>query len=120
MPEDSTITVCTPFSDPDTGDSHTASICDGPENGTATVSIVGNDVCFTYDSDDDYNGLDSLCVSVCDAAGLCDSTTIVINVTPVNDAPIAMDDSETMPEDSTIIVDAVSYTHLTLPTTPYV
>jgi len=36
---------------------------------------------------------DVLTYEVCDAGGLCDDATVTIDVTPVNDPPVAVDDS---------------------------
>gem|GEM_PF-4627806 len=54
---------------------------------------------------ENYNGADEICISVCDQAGACDSTTIAITVTPVNDAPVATDDFVTMTTTTDVIID---------------
>jgi gliding motility-associated-like protein len=86
-PEDSAITVCPSFSDPD-GDavSITAIPC-GPSHGT--VSNTGT--CITYTPAPNYSGTDSICYVVCDngSPSLCDTAVIRIIVTPVVDCPIA-------------------------------
>ncbi|MFK7983809.1 MAG: Ig-like domain-containing protein [Saprospiraceae bacterium] len=96
--EDSMITVCTPFMDADMDDTFTASICEDAANGTATVAIVNGELCVTYEPTTDYSGMDTVCIKVCDQTGICDSTTVIINVIPVNDAPIAMVDSAIVTE----------------------
>jgi hypothetical protein len=35
---------------------------------------------------------DQVCIVVCDNVGLCDTARVTINVTPVNDKPLAVDD----------------------------
>ena len=57
---------------------------------------------FTYDPDPDYNGPDSFT-----SDGLMDSNeaTVEITVNPVNDAPVAVNDTPTVNEGDTVIVD---------------
>jgi Bacterial Ig domain len=59
--------------------------CLGPAHGTLTNH---NDGTFTYMPDPDYNGLDSFTYEICDTEGLCDTATVNIDVTSVNDAPV--------------------------------
>ena len=59
------------------------------------VSLLLNpDGTFTYVPNPNYNGPDSFTYVVCDNGSpvLCDSGTVFINVIPVNDAPVAVDD----------------------------
>ncbi|HHX8301805.1 TPA: tandem-95 repeat protein, partial [Vibrio diabolicus] len=57
----------------------------GPENGTV---IVNNDGTITYTPDDNYVGKDTF-TYVVTSGGVSESTTVEVNVTPVNDAPVA-------------------------------
>src|SRR6185295_7131925 len=100
LPEDSMITFCPVIADPDAGDVLTISICGGPFNGTAV--ITGN--CITYTPNPNYNGSDSICLIVCDNGSpvLCDTIMVPVTVSPVNDAPVAIDDSNTTPEDTPV------------------
>ncbi|MBK9330357.1 MAG: hypothetical protein IPM95_13905 [Sphingobacteriales bacterium] len=86
-PEDSTITVCIPFIDVDVNDTHSTSVACGPGNGTITSgpTVTGNTVCLTYTPNTNYNGIDSICIVICDNDGLCDTGVVYINVTPVTD-----------------------------------
>ena len=107
-PEDSIITVCTPFMDIDAGDTFTPNICENPSNGMANVTVVNNEICVTYEPNPNYNGLDSICIQLCDQDGACYSTLVEINVSSVNDAPtLTMVDSiiwmENIPIDSVLI-----------------
>ncbi len=104
LPEDSTITVCLPISDPNTGQVYTASSCGSPLNGTANISVTGTQVCITYTPTTNYNGMDSLCVIVCDNGNpsMCDTAVVVINVTPKNDPPQVTDSTIVIAQDSTI------------------
>ena len=64
--------------------------------GNGTVSAGTGALCFTYSPNPDFNGQDIVVVTVCDAndPALCNSATITINVTPVNDAPIIVVDNQ--------------------------
>jgi hypothetical protein len=71
------------------------SITAAPPNGTAEVLGSGE---IRYVPDPDFNGTDSLTYTVTDPAGNSDTATVQVNVNPVNDAPVANDDSFTLPE----------------------
>ena len=101
-PEDTPVTVCSPITDPDVNNTFTATLCNLPSNGTATSAIFNGQVCVTYTPSLNYNGLDSVCVIVCDQNGACDTSTTVITVTPVNDPPIAVNDINTTNEDTPV------------------
>ncbi len=101
LPEDSMLTFCPTVSDPDTGDTLTVSICGMPDEGIAS----SNDTCVTYTPAANFTGPDTVCVVVCDAGGLCDSVLVPITVTPVNDAPVAVDDPVSTDEDTPVVVD---------------
>jgi gliding motility-associated-like protein len=64
-------------------------------------NVTTGDTCLTYTPDLNYNGPDTVIVSICDGNGGCDTVMIPITVTPVNDRPVAVDDSRTMLEDAT-------------------
>ncbi|WP_246197909.1 Ig-like domain-containing protein [Chitinophaga agrisoli] len=89
--------VLTNDSDPE-GDGLTASLVTAPVNGTV---VLNSDDSFTYTPNGNYNGLDSLSYQVCDngTPSLCDTASLVFNVSAVNDAPIAVRDSITVTED---------------------
>ncbi|MBW8682987.1 Ig-like domain-containing protein [Chitinophaga rhizophila] len=80
------------------GDALTASLVTAPANGTVVLNADGS---FTYTPNADYNGLDSLVYQVCDngTPSLCDTAVLRLTITPVNDAPVAVDDSLTIAED---------------------
>ena len=91
-----TINVQNNDSDPD-GNSFTTSILSGPSHGTATTN--GNTI--TYTPNSNYNGPDTITYVICDngTPSLCDTAIVVINVTPVNDPPVAINDAASMNED---------------------
>ncbi|EGQ8921672.1 tandem-95 repeat protein, partial [Vibrio parahaemolyticus] len=75
----------------------------GPKNGTV---IVNNDGTVTYTPDDNYVGKDTF-TYVVTSGGVSESTTVTVNVTPVNDAPVAKDDIATTQEDTAVTIDVL-------------
>jgi hypothetical protein len=78
------------------GDALTAEILSGPAHGQVSVSGL----VVTYTPDANYNGLDSFTYKVSDGQLESDSATVSITVTPVNDAPVANDMTETTVEET--------------------
>lgn len=68
-----------------------------PEHGTVTYDGQG---VFTYESDDNYSGLDAFRYTVSDGNGAMTVATVQITVEAVNDAPTAASDSFTVIEDT--------------------
>jgi Ca2+-binding RTX toxin-like protein len=66
-----------------------------PANGDAAVHASGG---VTYTPDPNYFGPDSFTYTVCDNGTPieCDTATVSVTVTPVNDAPVAVDDAVTV------------------------
>ncbi|MCG0015044.1 tandem-95 repeat protein, partial [Vibrio parahaemolyticus] len=60
----------------------------GPTNGTVSVNPDGS---VTYTPNDNYVGKDTF-TYVVTSGGVSESTAVEVNVTPVNDAPVAKDD----------------------------
>ncbi|WP_143709188.1 Ig-like domain-containing protein, partial [[Flexibacter] sp. ATCC 35208] len=81
------------------GNTLTASVQTGPVHGTIVLNTNGS---YTYTPVSNYNGVDSVKYSVCDngTPGMCSVGTLRITVTPVNDAPVAVDDVLTILEDN--------------------
>ncbi|MBL7777910.1 MAG: tandem-95 repeat protein, partial [Chitinophagales bacterium] len=112
-PEDNPITVCLPITDPETATQlHNVTLC-GVTNGTVSGLGVNNGtnphtVCFTYNPTANFNGTAQVCVIVCDNGSpvLCDTATVTINVTPVNDPPVANDDTYSTNEDTPLTISA--------------
>ncbi|MBE4163533.1 tandem-95 repeat protein [Vibrio parahaemolyticus] len=75
----------------------------GPKNGTV---IVNNDGTVTYTPDDNYVGKDTF-TYVVTSGGVSESTIVEVNVTPVNDAPVAKDDIATTQEDTAVTIDVL-------------
>ena len=118
--EDTSIAIILEATDPE-GDPLTYSIVDQPTNGTAV--LTGNTVDYTPDGD--YNGPDSFTFKANDGTTDSNTATVSINVTPVNDAPVASDQSVSTDEDTMIQItleatdvdgDPLTYTILDQPT----
>ncbi|MFH4867429.1 tandem-95 repeat protein, partial [Vibrio diabolicus] len=75
----------------------------GPANGTVSVNPDG---AVTYIPDDNYVGKDTF-TYVVTSGGVSESTTVEVNVTPVNDAPVAKDDTAITDEDTPVTIDVL-------------
>jgi VCBS repeat-containing protein len=90
-------------------DDLTATLVTGPAHGDVTLNADGS---FTYTPDANYNGTDTFTYRVSDegagwhlhglsglfGGGHTDTATVTVNVTAVNDAPVAVDDTATTAE----------------------
>ncbi len=74
--------------DPD-GDALAYSLGDGPRNGSLLINPNGS---YTYTPNKGFNGGDSFTAIVDDGKGGTATITVTIGVSPVNDAPAAVDD----------------------------
>ncbi|MFW9884137.1 MAG: Ig-like domain-containing protein, partial [Candidatus Thorarchaeota archaeon] len=81
----------------DIGDGLTAVLESGPSSGT--LSFYG-DGSFQYMSFPDSNGVDTFTYSVTDGFTVSNIATVTITVNPVNDAPVGVDDSYAIDEDT--------------------
>ncbi|HHC6645383.1 TPA: tandem-95 repeat protein, partial [Vibrio parahaemolyticus] len=75
----------------------------GPANGTVSVNPDGS---VTYTPNDNYHGADSFTYIVT-SGGVSESTTVNVDVTPVNDVPVAKDDTATTQEDTAVTIDVL-------------
>ncbi len=78
------------------GDAITWSIDQAPAHGTLVGTLPDVD----YVPATDYNGGDTVVVRAEDGAGAFSTATVTITITGVNDAPVAVDDSLTVNEDT--------------------
>ncbi len=76
----------------------------GPANGTVSVNPDGS---VTYTPNDNYHGTDSF-IYIVTSGGVSEYTTVNVDVTPVNDAPVAKDDIATTQEDTAVTIDVLS------------
>ncbi|MDH3967696.1 MAG: Ig-like domain-containing protein, partial [Rhodospirillales bacterium] len=105
--EDVTLAVAAPgvlANDTDAeGNPLTAALVAGPVNGTLTLNPDGS---FVYLPDADFNGADSFTYVANNGVSDSNVATVTITVTPVNDAPVAANDSYTTDEDTVLDVPA--------------
>lgn len=107
--EDTPLTIAAPGvmvndSDPDAGDTFTASLVTGPSNGTVTQNADGS---LVYTPAANFSGTDTYTYRVRDAGGLDSNVaTVTITITPVPDPPVAVDDSYVVAEDSVLTINA--------------
>lgn len=80
-------------------------IVNQPDNGTAGMSENAN--CVVYDPDLDFTGDDTFTVDVCDANSVCIPVNINVEVTPVPDPPIAVDDVVSTLINTSIIIEVL-------------
>ncbi len=78
-------------------------------NGTGSITLVGSQAAINlalqglrYVPGKDYNGQDTLTISTTDGK-LSDSDSITLNITPVNDAPVASPTSDATTEDAAVL-----------------
>ena len=79
------------------GDSITYALTSAPANGTLLLDPITGQ--FTFTPNANYNGSDSFVVTVTDSRGNASTTTISLNILPVNDAPTTNDINLTTDED---------------------
>ncbi|MFW2592011.1 Ig-like domain-containing protein, partial [Aliarcobacter butzleri] len=68
-----------------------------PEHGTVTMNEDGT---FTYTPAKDYNGADSFEYTITDVDGDTSTAVVSLTVNPVNDVPVAVNDTFTLDEDA--------------------
>ena len=105
--EDQPLSVAAPGvlandSDPN-GDSLTAVLQSAPKNGTLVLGLDGS---FEYVPNPDFHGTDGFTYVAHDGQADSAVTAVTITVEPVNDAPVAVEDTFTVNEDETLAVDA--------------
>ncbi|MEC9345728.1 MAG: tandem-95 repeat protein [Pseudomonadota bacterium] len=100
LPEDGsdTVDVIANDSDIDAGDSVSIQSFTQGENGTV-IAVAGR---LRYTPNADFNGTDSFTYTVNDNSGATSTATVNVTVTPVNDAPVAVDDTITTTEDDSV------------------
>ncbi|HET9417057.1 MAG TPA: Ig-like domain-containing protein [Candidatus Limnocylindria bacterium] len=86
------------------GDGMVADIVSGPAHGAL---LLGPDGSIDYAPESDYHGPDAFAYRVADPGGATDTATVAIDVTPVNDAPVAVDDTSSTAHGTPIDVDAL-------------
>ena len=82
------------------GDSLTAVLDASPTNGALTLFVSTGS--FVYTPNANFNGVDSFTYHADDGTDASNIVTVTITVTPVNDAPTAVDDSYAVDEEATL------------------
>ncbi len=107
MDEDTTLTIAAPgvlANDTDAeGNALTAELVTGPTTGTLVLNANGS---FTYTPPADYFGTVTFTYRAYDGVAYSAPATVTITVAPINDAPVAVDDSYAMDEDTTLTIPA--------------
>ena len=105
--EDTLLTIPLPgvlVNDSDTdGDSLTAVLVGDVTHGSLTLNLNGS---LTYMPDANYAGVDSFTYRASDGTEPSNLATVSITITPVNDAPLAVNDSYSTPENTPLVVNA--------------
>jgi len=84
-------------------DNLTTTILDSTKYGMLTILDMDS---IRYEPDTNFYGNDTLMYVICDDGTpvLCDTTSVIFTVMPVNDAPIAIMDRDTTNEDESVII----------------
>ncbi|WP_224815062.1 tandem-95 repeat protein [Hasllibacter sp. MH4015] len=69
------------------------------------VSIVGGELLF--EPAENFNGEATISYSISDGNGGTDTAEVTVTVTPVNDDPVAVDDSASTMEDESVVIDLI-------------
>ncbi|WGW03668.1 Ig-like domain-containing protein [Tropicibacter oceani] len=69
--------------------------------------VIQGDGTLLYTPDPDFNGSDTITYEITDGGGLTDTATVAVTVNPVNDAPVAADDTAETDEDTGKIIDVL-------------
>src|SRR3954469_10546376 len=107
LAEDTTLTLAAPAilandSDAD-GDTLSAALVSGPAHGRLALNTNG---ALTHPPPANFNGTDSFAYKGNDAQADSNVATVFVTVTPVNDAPVAHDDSYTLNHDTSLTITA--------------
>ena len=92
-------------SDPDDDTPVFVGIATQPSNGSV---VNNNDGTLTYTPAPDFNGADSFDVTISDGIGGLSQSTVSVTVNPVNDDPVAVNDSSTTIVDAPVVIDVTA------------
>ncbi len=88
---------------PDVGETLEVTLVTQGTHGTVAATVGGGSV--TYTPDENYFGTDSFTYTVSDGNGGMASASVDVTVSPVNDAPVADDDTASTAEDTALLID---------------
>jgi len=95
-----------PLDAPSAMDPTSVTILTPPTNGSVLINPTTGAI--TYTPNPDFNGVDFYSYQACDLGvplpALCDPATVLVTVTPVNDAPLVLDDAATTAEDVPVAI----------------
>ncbi|WP_420641694.1 Ig-like domain-containing protein [Candidatus Leptofilum sp.] len=92
--------------DPD-ADSLTWGVQSQASNGIASVSGTGASKAISYTPLANYNGSDSFMILVTDGNGGADAITVNVTINPINDDPVAVDDTSATPPDTAVTINVL-------------
>ncbi|MFT4924767.1 MAG: hypothetical protein ACI8WB_000851 [Phenylobacterium sp.] len=108
--EDTSVTIDVLANDVTSGSSlnpASVTIVTEPANGTTSINTANGFV--TYTPKADINGSDTFSYTVSDLAGnVSASTAVTITITPINDAPVAANDTTSTTEDTALVIDVLA------------
>ena len=87
------------------GDTLTVDSVTQPTNGSV---VINADETVSYTPANNFNGSDSFSYTVADGQGGTDTATVTVNVTAVNDVPIALADSASTNSDVPVIIEVLN------------
>jgi VCBS repeat-containing protein len=107
--EDTTLNIAAPGmlgndSDPD-GDPLTVVVVTVPQHGSGSI---GSDGSLNYRPDANFSGSDTFSYKASDGTAESNISTVTITVNPIDDPPVAVDDSATTNEDTTVTIPVLS------------
>jgi large repetitive protein len=100
-PEDTPVIVAVLPNDSDVDGNPLTVVSAIAPNGTV---VINRDGTITYTPNANFNGSDTITYTISDAAGGFATTTVAVIVTPVNDVPVAGNDSATTTEDAPVTI----------------
>ena len=108
--EDTPVTISVLTNDNFGGDGPSATAITIVTNATNGIAVVNDNGTANNPTDDyivytpnaDFNGNDSFTYRICDSGGDCSTATVLVNVNPVNDNPLAVADVVSVTEDNVL------------------
>lgn len=87
-------------------DATSVTITAGAIHGSTSINAVNGEISYTPDLN--YNGSDIFTYQVCDTTALCDTASVDITVTAINDDPVAVDDTATTTIITAVVIDVLA------------
>lgn len=103
--EDAQVSINVLANDGDGDDLNNLTITSVDSGSNGTTAIVNNQIVYTPDSN--FNGTDSFSYEVSNGNGGTDTATVTVNVAPVNDLPVAQNDTATTNQDTGVSINVL-------------